>query len=176
VVPGGGAGGVSCRRSVSMGPSGRRRSLDAARGTPAEPPRRLLTDSADGWCSCTGINVVYKLPPYVAPDTAAGFTARDADFLAAHGFNAVRLGVMFAGVMPQPGRINQGYLTQINRIVQLLTAPARSGSCSTSTRTPSTRNSTARDFRPGRCTTTGCRSSTSAASLQTTKRPRYNSV
>jgi endoglycosylceramidase len=69
-----------------------------------------------------GLNMVYKRPPYVAPATAAGFTARDAKFLATNGFNAVRLGVLFAGVMPQRGVINHRYLARINRIVKLLAA------------------------------------------------------
>ena len=67
-----------------------------------------------------GINAVFKRAPYVAPATDAGFTARDADFLASNGINAVRLGVLFAGVMPKPGVVDQDYLAQIDRIVQLL--------------------------------------------------------
>ena len=38
-----------------------------------------------------GVNAVWKQAPYVAPDSVDGFTAADADWLAAHGFNAVRL-------------------------------------------------------------------------------------
>ena len=69
-----------------------------------------------------GVNAVWKLTPYYPPDTAAGFTAADAAFLAANGFNVVRLGVLFAGVMPQRGVIDPGYLNQIDRTVQLLAA------------------------------------------------------
>jgi endoglycosylceramidase len=69
-----------------------------------------------------GVNAVWKLAPYYPPATATGFTAADADFLAANGFNVVRLGVLFAGVMPQPGVIDQNYLDQIDRVVQLLAA------------------------------------------------------
>jgi endoglycosylceramidase len=99
----------------------------ASRSAPAAVPElghrgAFLTDQAGRVVFLHGVNVVYKLPPYVAPDTAAGFTARDADFLAAHGFDAVRLGVLFAGVMPRPGQIDQNYLAQVDRIVQLLTA------------------------------------------------------
>lgn len=65
--------------------------------------------------------MVFKHSPYVAPATRSGFTARDADFLARHGFNAVRLGVLFAGVMPKPGVIDQHYLSRVERIVRLLT-------------------------------------------------------
>src|ERR1700740_2979116 len=36
-----------------------------------------------------GVNAVWKLAPYSPPDTAAGFTAADAAFLAANGFNVV---------------------------------------------------------------------------------------
>jgi len=69
-----------------------------------------------------GVNVVWKLAPYYPPATAAGFTAADAEFLVANGFNVVRLGVLFAGVMPQQGVIDQAYLEQIDRTVQLLAA------------------------------------------------------
>ncbi len=69
-----------------------------------------------------GVNAVWKLKPYYIPQTAAGFTAADADFLAANGFNVVRLGVLFAGVMPQQGVIDQNYLDQVDNTVQLLAA------------------------------------------------------
>jgi endoglycosylceramidase len=69
-----------------------------------------------------GVNAVWKQAPYVAPDSLQGFTAADADWLAAHGFNAVRLGVLFAGVMPQPHQIDTTYLDRIDRVVKLLAA------------------------------------------------------
>jgi len=99
----------------------------SARGLAAGlPPPRLghtgpfLTDPSGRVVFLHGINAVWKRPPYVAPDTAAGFTAADADFLAANGINAVRLGVLFAGVMPTQGVVDQGYLAKIDRIIQLL--------------------------------------------------------
>ncbi|PTU30942.1 cellulase family glycosylhydrolase [Stenotrophobium rhamnosiphilum] len=67
-----------------------------------------------------GVNAVWKIAPYSPPDSAQGFTAQDADWLVAHGFNVVRLGVLFAGVMPDKGQINQDYLDKIDRIVKLL--------------------------------------------------------
>ena len=69
-----------------------------------------------------GVNAVWKLKPYYLPDSADGFTSADADFLAANGFNVVRLGVLFAGVMPAQGQIDSSYLDQIDRTVQLLAA------------------------------------------------------
>lgn len=67
-----------------------------------------------------GLNVVWKKAPYYAPNSAEGFTTADADWLRDHGFNTVRLGVLFAGVMPNRGQIDYGYLRNIDRIVQLL--------------------------------------------------------
>ena len=80
----------------------------------------FLTDRAGRVVIVHGVNAVFKHAPYVAPATAAGFTARDADFLVRQGFNAVRLGVLFAGVMPKPGAIDHHYLEQVDRVVQLL--------------------------------------------------------
>jgi endoglycosylceramidase len=69
-----------------------------------------------------GVNAVWKRAPYVAPATAAGFTAKDADWIAAQGFNTVRLGVIFAGVMPQRGKVSPSYLDAVARVVDLLAA------------------------------------------------------
>lgn len=67
-----------------------------------------------------GVNAVWKHAPYVPPDSVEGFTAADADWLATHGFNAVRLGVLFSGVMPQPHRIDTAYLDKVDRVLRLL--------------------------------------------------------
>lgn len=67
-----------------------------------------------------GVNAVWKLAPYVPPDSVHGFSDADADWLSDHGFNAVRLGVLFAGVMPHQGLIDYGYLEKIDRVVKLL--------------------------------------------------------
>jgi endoglycosylceramidase len=93
-------------------------------GSPAVPQLRrdgsFLKDQQNRVVLLHGVNAVWKLKPYAPPDTAEGFTAADADWLQAHGFNAVRLGVLFAGVMPQAGVVDQNYLTMIDRTVQLL--------------------------------------------------------
>ena len=67
-----------------------------------------------------GVNAVWKVPPYTPPDTAAGFTDADAQFLVDNGMNGVRLGVIFAGVMPERGRIDEAYLEASDRVVRLL--------------------------------------------------------
>ena len=83
---------------------------------------RWLVDNENRIVLLHGVNAVWKLAPYAPPATAEGFTAADADWLLAHGFNAVRLGTLFAGVMPQRGVIDAAYLQQIDRVLQLLAA------------------------------------------------------
>ncbi len=81
---------------------------------------RWIRDDAGRVVLLHGVNAVWKIAPYFPPDEAAGFTAADADFLAANGFNVVRLGVLFAGVMPQQDVIDPAYLENVDRVVQLL--------------------------------------------------------
>lgn len=91
--------------------------------TSLEQLRRLgswLVDRQGRVVILHGVNAVWKLAPYVPPDSVHGFSAADADWLSAHGFNAVRLGVLFAGVMPHQGLIDPDYLEKIDRVVKLL--------------------------------------------------------
>jgi endoglycosylceramidase len=93
----------------------------AAQSVPAGPighAGRWLTDSAGRVLLVTGVNMVYKVAPY-APD-AAGFGADDAAFLAANGFTAVRVGVIWKAVEPQPGVFDDAYLARIAGTVATL--------------------------------------------------------
>jgi endoglycosylceramidase len=65
-----------------------------------------------------GFNEVIKVPPF--EPAAEGFSEDDAAFLAAHGFNAVRVGVIWSAVEPQPGVFNDAYLASIENTVQTL--------------------------------------------------------
>jgi endoglycosylceramidase len=65
-----------------------------------------------------GVNFVQKFPP-VSPESV-GFGDDDAAFLAANGFNLVRLGVVFGAVMPQPGVVDQAYVDAIARTTRVL--------------------------------------------------------
>jgi endoglycosylceramidase len=67
-----------------------------------------------------GLNQVYRVPPY--EPSADGFGDDDAAFLAANGFNAMRLGVIWAAVEPQPLSYDDTYLTSIAQTVQTLAA------------------------------------------------------
>ncbi|MFN2589190.1 MAG: cellulase family glycosylhydrolase [Actinomycetota bacterium] len=72
-----------------------------------------------------GVNAAWKLAPYYPPSSLFGqsksyFDDRDARFLRDSGLNHVRLGVFFAGVMPEKGRIDHRYLDRIEKIVDML--------------------------------------------------------
>ena len=72
---------------------------------------RWITDADGRAVIVHGVNMVYKRPPYYPG--AIGFNDADAKFLRRHGFDAVRLGVIYTGVEPSPGRYSAGYLDHI---------------------------------------------------------------
>lgn len=65
-----------------------------------------------------GLNEVVKVAPN--EPSAVGFSDEDAAFLAANGFNVVRLGVIWSAVEPEPGVYNDAYLASIDQTVQML--------------------------------------------------------
>ena len=84
-----------CASAVALGIAALAGAAPSA-AAPAPIPRLShaganLTDVAGRTVLVHGINLVYKHPPYVAPDSAAGFQARVADFLALNGINAVSI-------------------------------------------------------------------------------------
>src|SRR3954453_13065535 len=83
----------------------------AAAAGPAQPlghEGRWITDAHGRVVFIHAVNMVYKRPPYYP--RAIGFGADDAQFLHRHGFNGVRLGVIYKGVEPHPGRYDDAYL------------------------------------------------------------------
>jgi endoglycosylceramidase len=72
---------------------------------------RWITDHRGRVVILHGFNMVYKRPPY-SPRTV-GFGADDARFLGRHGFNGVRLGMIYEGVEPRPGQYSGRYLRRI---------------------------------------------------------------
>jgi endoglycosylceramidase len=68
-----------------------------------------------------GLNLVWKRAPYAPPDTPAGFTTADADWLRRYGFNGARLGILWAGVTPdRPDVADPAYFAKWDRVVGLL--------------------------------------------------------
>jgi len=90
------------------------------------PPRlqmqdRWLVDQHGRIVLVHGVNLVWKRAPYVPPDTPAGFTGADADWLADHGFNGARIGTLWAGVSPTgPSTVDASYFTKWQRVIDEL--------------------------------------------------------
>jgi endoglycosylceramidase len=84
---------------------------------------RWLVDADGRVVQVHGVNLVAKFPAEDPPTPAEeGFDADDAAFLREQGFNVVRLGVVFGGVMPEPGVIDQTYVGSIVGTVEVLAA------------------------------------------------------
>jgi endoglycosylceramidase len=92
-----------------------------ARAAPLPPfghAGRWITDARGRVVIVHGTNMVEKRPPYTP--AAAGFSADDAALLARLGFNAVRVGVIWKAVEPEPGVFDDAYLERIARTVAML--------------------------------------------------------
>lgn len=88
--------------------------------TPVRPDGRWLVDGHGRVVLLHGVNSVDKDEPYLDPGGSYTLTESDAEALAAHGFNTVRLGVKFDALMPTEGVIDTGYLDRIAATVELL--------------------------------------------------------
>jgi endoglycosylceramidase len=93
-------------------------SSPAAPALPLGHAGRWITDARGRVVILHGTNMVYKLPPYYP--AAAGFDAKAAAFLRSNAFNAVRVGVIWKALEPQPGVYADAYLEQIEQTVALL--------------------------------------------------------
>jgi endoglycosylceramidase len=93
-------------------------SAGAAVTPPVDHAGRWITDARGRVVVVHGVNMVYKRPPY-APD-AIGFDDADAAFLAREGVDAVRLGVIWKAVEPQPGVYDDAYLDRLAATVAVL--------------------------------------------------------
>ena len=80
---------------------------------------RWFVDRTGRVVQLRGVNEVSKHAPYYP--AADGFGADDAALLARHGFNVVRLGVDFQGLMPEPGQPSETYISNLAKTVNVLT-------------------------------------------------------
>lgn len=73
-----------------------------------------------------GVNVVYKVPPYIPITTefhpTESLSAKDMDDMQRWGWNSVRLGIMWPGVEPTEGMYNKTYMAMMVDIVNQLGA------------------------------------------------------
>jgi endoglycosylceramidase len=96
----------------------------AAPNAPLDHDGRWLTDAKGRVVILHGFNMVNKVGSYRPADT--GFGADDARFLRRHGFNTIRLGIIYKGLEPQPpgsnGKPNyrKRYLRSIARTERVL--------------------------------------------------------
>lgn len=71
-----------------------------------------------------GVNVVYKIPPYIPEqtkfDSQSSLTDEDISNLTNWGFNFVRLGVMWEAVEKSPKQFDAAYLKEIDALVTKL--------------------------------------------------------
>ncbi|HSJ17071.1 MAG TPA: cellulase family glycosylhydrolase, partial [Solirubrobacterales bacterium] len=85
---------------------------------------RWITDAKGRVVILHGFNMVYKVGSYRPED--AGFGRDDARFLHRHGFNTVRLGIIYKGLEPEPPGADgspdyrRGYLGSIARTERVL--------------------------------------------------------
>ncbi len=105
-----------------LAPLASARADDALTGAvpPLSGQGRWFTDSLGRVVLMHGFNQVSKSAPY--HPSAFGFGDDDAAFLAAEGFTAVRLGVVFQGLMPTPGVVEETYVDAIAQTVDVLAA------------------------------------------------------
>ncbi|MFI5366933.1 MAG: cellulase family glycosylhydrolase [Candidatus Binatia bacterium] len=76
---------------------------------------RWLTDAVGRVVMFHGMNMVQKIAPYYP--AAYGFGDDDVAFLTDQGFNALRLGVDFRGLMATPGVVDETYIDHLGETV-----------------------------------------------------------
>ena len=86
--------------------------------TPVGHAGRWITDADGRVLTVAGVNMVNKLTPYTP--AADGFDDADAAFLAANGLSAVRVGVIWKALEPEPGVFDDSYLASIESTVNTL--------------------------------------------------------
>ncbi len=87
---------------------------------------RWVTDARGRVAIFHGFNMVYKRPPY--DPKATGFGRDDAKFLRRQGFNAIRLGIIYKGLEPNPPSYGHTYnAAYLNEIADTQKALAKSG-------------------------------------------------
>lgn len=67
-----------------------------------------------------GMNSVKKDAPYISPLESGWLGDLEREYLRNSGLNAVRLGVAYSAIMPQPGVIDQDYLDRVVEVVDQL--------------------------------------------------------
>ena len=69
-----------------------------------------------------GVNSVAKSAPFISTDDAGSLGVAELEYLRNSGFNAVRLGVAFSALAPEPGVVDEDYLDRVLVTVDRLAA------------------------------------------------------
>jgi len=87
---------------------------------------RVMRDPKGRHTIFHGVNVVYKIPPYIPDaqvyDAQNSLNDKDIDDLVSWGFNFVRLGVMWEAVETSPGNYNSTYIEEVDTMINKLGA------------------------------------------------------
>ncbi len=81
------------------------------------------SDLIDAWGRVVlihGMNSVRKDAPFISPLESGWLGDLELEYLRNSGFNAIRLGVSYQAVMPDPGAIDEGYLDSVVGVVDRL--------------------------------------------------------
>ena len=88
------------------------------------PQARQMIDESRRSVIFHGVNVVYKVDPYIPDrenfDSQLSLTDKELDDLVNWGFNFVRLGVMWEAVERSPGQYNMTYLGEVENLIERL--------------------------------------------------------
>ncbi|RAV31685.1 hypothetical protein DLJ54_07120 [Corynebacterium heidelbergense] len=90
---------------------------DSGENGPFRTVGRWVVDGSGKVVIPHGENIANKRAPYTVD--ALGVTEEDAAFLASHGFNSVRLAVLWVGVEPTPGTYDDAYLSNVKKTVEM---------------------------------------------------------
>lgn len=112
-----GCGGSGGRTSGSTG-DGVHLAISPTPALPVGHAGRWLVDAEGRVLLLHGVNEVVKTAPW--DPAAMGFSDADAAWLAADGFELVRLGVMASAALPAPGQVDQSYLEQLLSVARVL--------------------------------------------------------
>ncbi len=86
---------------------------------------RFMIDGARRTTIFHGVNVVYKIAPYIPTsnstfDPQYSLNDEDIENMVRWGFNFVRLGVMWEAVENAPGQYDEAYLSKVNDLINKL--------------------------------------------------------
>jgi endoglycosylceramidase len=94
----------------------------AAGAAPLRLQDGTLTDRQGRTVVLHGVNVHYKIPPFLPHDgggVRTSFTRAEARRLRRWGLNTIRLAISWEGVMPARGQVDRGYLDRVRAMTRM---------------------------------------------------------